>query len=158
MKSLILILIGIGVIAAAVVTSMLFVQEHVEEPQHPQDTEHAAEAVVELPPKDSIAHVEQDAINLDPNARVFEVKARNYAFDLTQIKVKKGETVTINFESTDGSHAFAIDAFEVKSKSVQPGTKTSVTFVADTVGEFEYYCPIGSHHAHGMTGTLIVEE
>lgn len=34
---------------------------------------------------------------------------------------------------------------------------TSVTFVADTLGTFEYYCSVGNHRAQGMVGNLVVE-
>jgi len=40
---------------------------------------------------------------------------------------------------------------------VTPGTPTSVTFVADKTGTFEYYCSVGNHRAQGMVGKLIVE-
>ena len=100
----------------------------------------------------------QASIILDPHARVFEVKGINYGFDTKKITVKKGETVTINFESTDGFHDWVVDEFKAATKRVQPGVSTSVTFVADKVGEFEYYCSVGSHRAHGMVGTLVVEE
>jgi nitrite reductase (NO-forming) len=86
------------------------------------------------------------------------VRGVNYAFDVSEIKVKKGETVTINFESTDGFHDFVVDAFGAKTKKVQPGVKTSVTFVADESGTFEYYCSVGSHKMQGMVGKLIVED
>ncbi len=94
---------------------------------------------------------------VDPNARVFEVRGVNYEYDVKEIRVKKGETVVINFESTDGFHDWVIDEFDVQTDRVQPGTKTSVTFVADEAGTFEYYCSVGSHRSHGMVGTLIVE-
>ena len=93
----------------------------------------------------------------DPNAKVFEVKGVNYGFDVKEIRVKKGDTVTIQFESTDGFHDWKIDEFEAATDKVQPGTPTSVTFVADEAGTFEYYCSVGQHRAHGMVGKLIVE-
>jgi plastocyanin len=113
---------------------------------------------VELPRKDELADPNKTSVTLDPNARVVEVRGVNYSFDVSEIQVKKGETITINFESTDGFHDLVIDEFNVATKKVQPGTKTSVTFTADTVGTFEYYCSIGSHRAHGMSGKLVVTE
>jgi plastocyanin len=91
------------------------------------------------------------------DAKVFTVKGVNHKFDVTEIKVKKGETVTINFESTEGFHDWAVDEFDAATEKVQPGTPTSVTFVADQSGTFEYYCSVGSHRAQGMVGKLIVE-
>ena len=112
----------------------------------------------ELTPKADMVDTGQDTVMIDPNAQVFEVRGVNYSFDVSEIKVKKGETVTINFESTDGFHDLVIDAFNVKTKKVQPGAKTSITFVANEAGTFEYYCSIGSHRAHGMVGKLVVIE
>jgi plastocyanin len=112
----------------------------------------------ELKGKAEVADPHKTAVTLDPNARVVEVRGVNYSYDVSEIKVKKGETITINFESTDGFHDFVIDELAVATKKVQPGTKTSVTFTADKVGSFEYYCSVGSHRAQGMSGVLTVEE
>ncbi len=95
---------------------------------------------------------------VDQNARVFDVKGMNFAFDVKEIRVKKGDTVAINFESTDGLHDWTLDEFDAQTNRVQPGTPTSVTFVADEAGTFEYYCSVGNHRAQGMVGTLVVEE
>jgi plastocyanin len=87
----------------------------------------------------------------------FNVKGVPFSFDMKEIKVKKGDTVTINFESSEGFHDWVVDEFSAATKQVQPGTPTSVTFIADKIGEFEYYCSVGSHRAQGMVGKLIVE-
>lgn len=100
----------------------------------------------------------QASVTIDPNARVFAVTGINYGYDVKEITVKKGDTVTINFESTDGFHDWVIDEFDAKTSKVQPGVPTSVTFVADKAGTFEYYCSVGSHRMHGMVGKLIVQE
>lgn len=88
---------------------------------------------------------------------VFTVKGVNYAFDVDEIRVKEGDTVTINFESSDGFHDWVVDEFDAATAQVRPGTPTSVTFVASKAGTYEYYCSVGSHRAQGMVGNLIVE-
>ncbi len=100
----------------------------------------------------------QKVITIDPNARVFKVRGVNYGYDVKEIQVKKGETVTIEFESTDGFHDWVVDEFDTRTEKVQPGKATSVTFVADTAGTFEYYCSVGKHRLHGMVGKLVVTE
>lgn len=45
-----------------------------------------------------------------------------------------------------------------KTTQVNTGATTSVEFVADQVGNFEYYCSVGQHRANGMVGTLTVTE
>lgn len=99
----------------------------------------------------------KSTVTLDPNARVFGLKGVNYGYDVKEIIVKEGDTVTINFESTDGFHDVVINEFAVATKRVQPGVKTSATFVADKKGTFEYYCSVGSHRDKGMVGKLIVQ-
>jgi plastocyanin len=114
------------------------------------------EAAPSTPPAEVKAD-EQASVTIDPHAKVFTVKGVNYGYDVKEIKVKKGDTVTINFISSDGFHDWVVDEFKAATKKVQPGTPTSVTFVADKQGTFEYYCSVGQHRVHGMVGKLIVE-
>lgn len=97
------------------------------------------------------------SMEMDQEAKVFEVRGENFQFDVKEIRVKKGDTVTINFESSDGFHDWVIDEFGAATEQVRPGTQTSVTFVAGEAGTFEYYCSVGSHRTMGMVGSLIVE-
>lgn len=92
-----------------------------------------------------------------PATHVFDVSGVNFAFDVTEMRVKEGDTVTVNFESAEGFHDWVVDEFDAATEQVRPGTPTSVTFVADKAGTYEYYCSVGSHRANGMVGTLIVE-
>ena len=93
----------------------------------------------------------------DAEAKVFTVAGVNFAFDVNEIRVQEGDTVTIQFESTDGFHDWVVDEFDAATEKVRPGTPTSITFVADKAGTYEYYCSVGNHRAQGMVGTLIVE-
>ena len=87
----------------------------------------------------------------------FEVSGKNFAFDVEEIRVKEEDTVTINFTSESGFHDWVVDEFDAATQQVRTDGKTSVTFVADKAGSYEYYCSVGSHRASGMVGTLIVE-
>lgn len=91
------------------------------------------------------------------SAKVFNVSGVNFAFDLKEIKVKQGDTVTINFTSADGFHDFVVDEFAARTEKVKTGGVTQVTFVANKKGTFEYYCSVGSHRMNGMIGKLVVE-
>ncbi|HLC90805.1 MAG TPA: cupredoxin domain-containing protein [Candidatus Nanoarchaeia archaeon] len=73
------------------------------------------------------------------------------------LRVKQGDTVKIEFSSEEGLHDWVIDEFSAATKKVNPGTLTSVEFVADKKGTFEYYCSVGSHRNMGMKGNLVVE-
>ncbi len=91
------------------------------------------------------------------SAVTFDVNGGNFYFVPTVMKVKKGDTVTINFKNDGGFHDFIIDEFNAKTDRIKDGAIATVTFVADKAGSFEYYCSVGSHRANGMKGMLIVE-
>lgn len=97
-------------------------------------------------------------MSVDPNAKEFNVSGVNYAFSQKEIRVKKGDTVVINFTSTEGFHDWVVDEFDAATERVNTGGSSSVTFVAGEVGTFEYYCSVGSHRQLGMVGNLVVEE
>jgi cytochrome c oxidase subunit 2 len=86
-------------------------------------------------------------------ARTIAVNAKNFEFDQKEIRVKKGETITLTLNSTQGNHGLAIEGYDQEVKSGH-----SVTFTADKAGEFKFYCSVmcGAGHAD-MTGKLIVE-
>ena len=77
--------------------------------------------------------------------------------DNPDLHVKVGQAVQIQFSSTDGFHDWVVDEFNARTEKVNTGGSTSVTFVADKAGTYEYYCSVGQHRAMGMKGKLIVE-
>ena len=87
-------------------------------------------------------------------ATAITVNAKNFEFDQQEIKVKKGETVAITLNNTQGNHAMKIDGYNKEIKN-----KQTVTFTADKAGEFKFECSImcGAGHAD-MVGKFIVEE
>jgi plastocyanin len=96
------------------------------------------------------------------DTKIFVLEGVNYAFfmdgeEMPELKVDKGDTVRIEFTSSQGFHDFVIDEFNVATERVSDGGSTFVEFVADTEGIFEYYCSVGQHRANGMKGNLIVE-
>ncbi len=90
-------------------------------------------------------------------AKTFTVTGSNFKFDVSQIKVKKGDTVKIVFKNSGGKHNWVIDEFKAQTPVIGSGENATVSFVADKVGTFEYYCSVGSHRQMGMKGNLIVE-
>lgn len=101
----------------------------------------------------------ETSVSMDSEAdiKVFNVTGHNFAFSMDEIRVQEGDTVTINFESTDGYHDWVVDEFGAATERVRENTPTSVTFVANKAGSYEFYCSVGAHRAQGMVGTLIVE-
>jgi len=73
------------------------------------------------------------------------------------MRVKEGDEVSITFRSVDGFHDWVVDEFDAATEKVETDGETTVTFIADKTGTFEYYCSVGQHRANGMVGTLIVE-
>ena len=104
-----------------------------------------------------IENLNKEDVMEQVEAKVFNLTGMNFAFSTTEIRVQEGDTVTINFESTQGFHDWVINEFEVGTERVVEGDSSSVTFVADKKGEFEFYCSVGDHRAKGMVGKLIVE-
>lgn len=94
---------------------------------------------------------------MEGDAKEFTVSASNFKFDMPEIKVKKGDNVKITFKNTQGFHDFVIDEYNVKAKQAQGPSEEALTFVADKVGEFAFYCSVGQHRSMGMEGKLVVE-
>ncbi|MCD9020682.1 cupredoxin domain-containing protein [Cohnella sp. NL03-T5] len=86
-------------------------------------------------------------------AKAITIEAKNFEFDQKEIKVKKGETVSITLKNSQGNHGIKIEGYDKEIKKDQ-----TVTFTADQTGEFKFACSIicGKGHAE-MTGKLIVE-
>jgi plastocyanin len=89
--------------------------------------------------------------------KTFNVEANNFKYSVSEIKVKKGETVKIVFKNVEGFHDWVVDEFSAKTKQLKAGESETIEFVADKSGSFEYYCSVGSHRQMGMKGKLIVE-
>ncbi len=97
-----------------------------------------------------------------PSVKTFKLTGENFKFFMngvenSQIKVKEGDKVRIEFTSTKGFHDWKVDEFSAATEKVNDGGSTFVEFVPDKKGTFEYYCSIGQHRKNGMKGSLIVE-
>lgn len=106
------------------------------------------------------AEVSADAaieIDADAPVEVIELDSFNFGYSQDEIRVAEGTVVTINLTSSDGFHDWVVDEFNAATGKIREGETTSVTFVADAAGTYEYYCSVGAHRANGMVGTLIVE-
>ncbi len=106
------------------------------------------------PEESTASETENDS---DGENVTFDISGTNFAFDVTEMRVSEGDTVTVNFTSESGFHDWVVDEFGAATEQVDTGGTTSVTFVADRAGTYEYYCSVGSHRDRGMVGTLIVE-
>lgn len=102
--------------------------------------------------------VEVEANAVMGETKTFTVTADNFAYDVKEMRVKKGDKVRVVFKNAEGFHDWMIDEFAgAKTAKHQAGGEETVEFIADKTGTFEYYCSVGSHRAMGMKGNLIVE-
>lgn len=100
-----------------------------------------------------------DTMMKDDAAEVtVNVTGENFSFSPNKITVKKGQTVKINFTSKQGFHDWVVDEFDAHTEQINAPNSSSVTFVANKAGEFEFYCSVGQHRQLGMVGTLVVED
>lgn len=98
--------------------------------------------------------------------RVIALREHAWRYEPSEIHVKKGEVVRIDFSASDNGlgagHGFALDGFDqsVFINGAMVGSPLSVTFKVDEPGRYKYYCATqcstSELHPH-MTGVLVVE-
>ena len=93
-----------------------------------------------------------------PKARVIKIVARKFDFVPGEIRVKKGETVTLQFTAPEVPMGFNLADFGVRTDIV-PGKVATLQLTPDKAGTFTFLCDVfcGSGH-EDMNGTLIVSE
>jgi cytochrome c oxidase subunit 2 len=104
--------------------------------------------------------IEQSIIEPKPEGRTVQIDmiAKNWAFEPNEIRVKKGDHVKINVQSTDVAHGIGIEGY-AESVKFDAGASAVLEFTADKVGEFRFYCNVFCGEGHrSMAGKLIVEE
>lgn len=111
--------------------------------------------------EDAVQTTEEAASDVDESTesvdKEFTIDAFNYGYSQEEIRVQQGDTVTINLTNSDGFHDWVVDEFDAATEQINASETTSVTFVADEAGTFEYYCSVGNHRQQGMVGNIIVE-
>ena len=119
------------------------------------------DVIVEVVDDELDAEVED--LDVDGDVVVFEFNADGFNFVKNgeygpTITVNLGDTVRIEFTNDDAMpHDWVLDEFDARTEILQTGEFEAIEFVADQVGEFEYYCSVGQHRERGMVGTLIVQ-
>jgi len=103
-----------------------------------------------------VAFVPLPVPSIPPQARTFEIDARQYAYSPSELRVNQGDTVTIELVSTDVVHGLYVYEYNVSVES-DPGHTAEMTFVADKPGSFRFRCNVtcGAMHPF-MIGKLKV--
>lgn len=107
---------------------------------------------------------EEVKVTIHVDARLTRVEgvSKHYSvllggFSPNWLEVQQGQQVTIELTSQEGLHSLAIPAYGLKTAEVEEGETTSLTFVADKIGEFEIACASKCGGVHKrMKGTLLV--
>jgi len=110
----------------------------------------------------STGNVVADNIDSNLNVKTFSISGGNFKFYIDGVEnpdivVKQEDKVRIEFNNEEGFHDWKVDEFNAATEKVAAGVSSSVEFVADKKGTFEYYCSVGQHRANGMKGKLIVQ-
>jgi cytochrome c oxidase subunit II len=91
-----------------------------------------------------------------PKPRVIKVIARKFVFVPSEIRVKKGETVVLQFTAPEVPMGFNLPDFSTRA-DILPGKVSTLRLTPDKAGSFTFACDVfcGSGH-EDMSGTLIV--
>jgi plastocyanin len=80
------------------------------------------------------------------------------------INVRNGDTIKLTLTTESGTHDWVWgddddpDLQYAATEEVDlQNPMTTLRFTADRVGEFPYYCSVGTHRRQGMEGRFIVE-
>jgi cytochrome c oxidase subunit 2 len=94
----------------------------------------------------------------DAPARRIEIEAQKFTFGAKEVRVRKGDRVTIVLTSKDFVHGFSVPDFNVRADAI-PGKTIEITFVADKAGKFTFVCDnfCGEDHDK-MMGFLVVAD
>ena len=86
------------------------------------------------------------------------IAARKFEYEPREIRLKKGEPVTLEFTSLDVPMGFNSADFNVRA-DILPGKVTSLLFTPDKAGKFVFFCDVFCGNGHEeMEGALIVTE
>lgn len=104
----------------------------------------------------AIAQEKIDVSNDGPGVVEVEITNSGMSYVTKEIVVKAGDTLRLTFTNSGGFHDVVVEGYDVSTSRISAGQSETIEFVADTAGEFVYYCSVGNHRAAGMWGTLIV--
>jgi cytochrome c oxidase subunit II len=94
--------------------------------------------------------------NAEPT--VIVIKASKFLFQPAKIELKKGQTVILEFTSSDRLHGFSLPDFALQA-DIEPGKTTRISFTPDKAGTFVFRCSVFCGDGHeDMAGEIVVKE
>jgi cytochrome c oxidase subunit 2 len=94
----------------------------------------------------------------DGAGQVIQVTAKRYEYNPSEITVKKGVPVILEFTSLDRPHGFNCPDLGIRT-NIMPGKVNRVQFVPQKAGTFEFHCDLFCGEGHeNMTGKIIITE
>jgi cytochrome c oxidase subunit II len=89
--------------------------------------------------------------------RVIDIAAKRFAFSPSEVRLKKGEPVTIRINSADVTHGMYMKALGIDAQ-IEPGKTTEVSFTPQAAGRFTAICDHFCGSGHGnMHMDFVVE-
>ena len=89
--------------------------------------------------------------------RVITIAAQRFAFSPSDVRLKKGEPVTLCVSSADVTHGLYMKALGIDA-DIAPGKTTEVTFTPQVTGQFTVICHHFCGAGHGNMHMVFVVE
>ena len=92
-----------------------------------------------------------------PTLYTVPIRVEDWSFTPSTIRVKKGDTVTLRFVGTTGSHGVSIPGLNI-DVAVEENQKVEVPLPTDKTGTFPFSCNVACGSGHSdMKGMIVVE-
>ena len=83
--------------------------------------------------------------------KIITIAAKRFEFSPREVRLKKGEPVTIRIASADVAHGMYLKALGIDAE-IEPGKTTEVTFTPQVAGRFtaicDHFCGAGHGNMH----------
>ena len=90
--------------------------------------------------------------------QVIKVSAKQFEYSPSEITLKKGVPVVLEFTSLDRLHGFYCPELDIRT-DIEPGKVSRLEVTPTKAGSFPFHCDNFCGSAHGkMRGTIIVTE
>jgi cytochrome c oxidase subunit II len=89
--------------------------------------------------------------------QVITIEAQRFAFSPSEVRLKKGEPVTIRISSGDVTHGMYMKTLGIDAE-IEPGKTTEVTFTPQVTGRFTAICHHFCGAGHGNMHMVFVVE